>query len=677
LKKSGFPEKCEEWRSQIPNESVMVDIFDGKVWNDFKKYKGIDFLNSPRNYGFMLNFDYFQPMKRRKDYSVGVLYMVLLNLPRVERYKWENVIVIGIVPSMNHEPKSLNEFLIPAVNELNALWSGMYLHNSISSVPLKFRAAVLCTSSDIPAARKLCGLKSHSAALGCSRCLKTFPGGFSEKRDYSGFDRENWKKRTNANHRKIAKKIKNCKTKAKAAEISKKFGINFYSSLLDLEYFDAIRFCAIDPMHNLFLGTAKFVFKLWMEAGFLTRQDLRKVEKRLEEMDVPPHLGRLPKKISANYGTYTAEQWKNWTLYYSLFALKDIINDRHLKCWQTFTLACRYMCKPILYQTDIIKGDGLLLKFCKEFQSLYGCKAITPNMHLHCHLKEVVTDYGPIHSFWCFSFERYNGILGSIITNNISVELQLMRKLCTSRFLDSAPLPDEFKCTFQEIISSIQAFPEELCGGNSNSFLSNFEYYNMANKLPLHTIDWRNISALSTPTKYNQICFAEDDIHILSQVYNVMLPGNNISPDHLSRTVNKYGTVQIYGLGYGSKMEHRSRRSTGIIASWPNVDGSINETTSDPKFGTVDYFFSHSLILNGEYTKNIFACVTWYLPFTNSTFSDFNPLTVACKDDTFPGGSSRFMPVQRISSKCSFAIIQNDEGKTLYVISPLVRHFIT
>ena len=34
---------------------------------------------------------------------------------------------------------------------------------------------------------------------------------------------------------------------------------------------------------------------------------------------------------------------------------------------------------------------------------------ITPNMHLHCHLKQSLLDYGPIHNFWLFSFERHNG----------------------------------------------------------------------------------------------------------------------------------------------------------------------------------------------------------------------------------------------------------------------------
>ena len=196
--KPGFVEKCEQWRSNGTDNhgSVLTDVYHGKLWQDFKSYKGQDFFNAPRNYSLMLNFDFFQPMKHRKDYFVGVLYLVILNLSRSERFKWENVIVVGIVPSMDHEPKSLNELLKPAVSELKQLWKGVRLKSSLSSVPLTFRAALLCTSSDTPASRKLCGLKGHSGELGCSRCKKVFPGKFAEKRNYSGFDRENWVYRT-------------------------------------------------------------------------------------------------------------------------------------------------------------------------------------------------------------------------------------------------------------------------------------------------------------------------------------------------------------------------------------------------------------------------------------------------------------------------------------------------
>lgn len=72
-------------------------------------------------------------------------------------------------------------------------------------------------------------------------------------------------------------------------------------------------------MHNLFLGTAKSVYKLWLAEGLLEKGDIKKLEERIREFDVGTGLGRLTHKISANYGCYTASQWKNWTLIYSLF----------------------------------------------------------------------------------------------------------------------------------------------------------------------------------------------------------------------------------------------------------------------------------------------------------------------------------------------------------------------
>ena len=57
-------------------------------------------------------------------------------------------------------------------------------------------------------------------------------------------------------------------------------------------------------MHNLVLGTAKSMFKLWMEQGLLNKKDIQTTEKRIKEFEVGTGLGRLPHKISANYGCY-------------------------------------------------------------------------------------------------------------------------------------------------------------------------------------------------------------------------------------------------------------------------------------------------------------------------------------------------------------------------------------
>lgn len=103
LKRPGIPKLCEKWRQRNTEQGIMNDLYDGKIWKDFLLYKGKAFLNSPRNLAFGINVDWFQPFKHGKDRSVGAIYLVLLNLPRQERYKWENI-VAGIIPELSKEP---------------------------------------------------------------------------------------------------------------------------------------------------------------------------------------------------------------------------------------------------------------------------------------------------------------------------------------------------------------------------------------------------------------------------------------------------------------------------------------------------------------------------------------------------------------------------------------------
>ena len=148
-----------------------------------------------------------------------------------------------------------------------------------------------------------------------------------------------------------------------------------------------------------------------------------------------------------------------------MFCLEGLLPVNHLRCWQTFVVACQYLSSPVVSKIDIIKADMLFVKFGEQFEHLYGKKSVTPNMHLmrkllaerfvwdakfpielqhtfmHCHLKECIIDCGPVHAFWFFSFERFNGILRSMQVNGRSVEVQLMRKLLAERFLGMPAVP--------------------------------------------------------------------------------------------------------------------------------------------------------------------------------------------------------------------------------------------
>ncbi|EDO31067.1 predicted protein [Nematostella vectensis] len=267
--------------------------------------------------------------------------------------------------------------------------------------------------------------KSHSERSGCSKCLKEFAtSSFESKTDFSGYDTDNWEPRTNDIHRLHANSALNASCKTQLQQVVRDTGAR-YSALYQLPYYDAVRFLVIDPMHCLFLGIAKHCLTLWKQEGLL-----------------------IPSKVATGFSGFSADQWKNWVCYYSLFALKGILPSRHYDLWSHYVSACRYMCSRSISPEQCANAEKELLEFCKGFQSIYGAERCTPNMHLSCHLGDCVKDYGPVYGFWCFSFERFNGIMGNYHKNNHNIGVQFMRKFTRDTRLHAMPFPDNCKEMF-------------------------------------------------------------------------------------------------------------------------------------------------------------------------------------------------------------------------------------
>ena len=128
--------------------------------------------------------------------------------------------------------------------------------------------------------------------------------------DYSGFDLENWTPRTAALHRQNFASILQETTKTNIRKKEAECGAR-YSILLGLPYFDPVRFTVIDTMHNLYLGTANYLFRLWLEIGIITPADLKEIDERCQVLKIPNNTGRLPTNISLNYGGFKASHYGN------------------------------------------------------------------------------------------------------------------------------------------------------------------------------------------------------------------------------------------------------------------------------------------------------------------------------------------------------------------------------
>ena len=662
LARPGLWNKCQEWRNQVSSANVKTDIYQGNVWRELSS---TGFLSNSNSLAFMLNVDWFRPHKHSPG-SVGVVYLVLLNLPRHERYRLENIIVTGILPGPSEPKLTANTFLEPLVRELQALWAckeRFSVHGSFFKRPIK--VGLICVSSDIPATRKIGGFLGHMSSQGCSRCKKSF--GSRDGLDFSGFDRENWSPRTSSEHKCSAKRTMDETSPTAQQKLCSQLGAR-YSVLQELDYFDCIRYFVVDPMHNLYLGTAKHIMKnVWLNEknDFISDEDFQRIQELVDGMTVPQDIGRIPGKIANSFSGFTADQWKNWTVVYSLFALIGVLPENHLECWRHFVLACKTLGKKILTDDDIEQGDRHLMEFCHTFEELCGKDLVTPNMHLHGHLKECLLDYGPFHSFWCFSFERFNGVLGSFHTNNRSIEIQLMRKFLSQTKVKDFEYPEMFQETFLEFFEgshssgSVKDTQEPI-----KQFLSLRQHREISIK-DLHLCDWTASDDIVEMSTFRDETLDTDDLTALESIYKELLGIGEGAFLEMPHTIAEFKSLKVGSVVYGSSQSQTTRNSF-VLANWAGHEGRLacSSGCNDVGPGQVISFFRHRIkvklaesYLPEQRYMFYFARVNWYSVHPER-FSHGVPVEIWCNSfDLF--GPACFMPVQRIKSNCSL-------GKKVY-----------
>ena len=606
-----FISHCELWRDRQVCDGVMHDIYDGKVWDDFLEYEGKSFLSAPFNYALCLNVDWFQPFDHTQ-HSEGVAYLSILNLPRKERYLQENIILLGVIPGPNEPPYNINSFLQPFVHELCKLWQGVIMTTN-EGINVLVRAALLCCACDIPAARKVCGFVGHNGLKGCSKCLLEFPTtNFGDKPDYTNIDRAKWTPRNVHDHKLYAMRHKCANTRAQEKVIERAHGCR-YSVLNDLPYFDPPRMCIIDPMHNLLLGTGKHMVTIWKSLEILSDDDFDLIQIRANSFCTPNNIGRVPSKIASGFSGFTAEQWKNWIVYFSLYALNGILPKPHYECWQHFVKACFYLCRRTITRLQIQEADKYLMEFYGKVVALYGNAACNPNLHLHGHLRECINDYGPVYSFWLFAFERLNGILGSYHTNNRNISLQLMRRFLDSKTYAPCNWPSEYK---EEFLSVLEQF--------------NYQKGSLQQTSLNDTL--KEIHALPP---LQEDAFSVVELTSVSQLASSQYPEDNVSVLMLHR---KCKTITLNGSVIGSQ-DSRHSNSSIVLAKSPSDTTTLKLyqilffmeckliKSSDPEGVASFWVAAASKFMEHEY-KGWFGCpIEVWCAAPNSIDIDFIPIS--------------------------------------------------
>ncbi|KAL6303846.1 hypothetical protein BKA93DRAFT_734280 [Sparassis latifolia] len=103
-------------------------------------------------------------------------------------------------------------------------------------------------------------------------------------------------------------------------------------------------------------------------------------------------------------------------------------------------------------------------RYLRTLLELFPGTMISPNQHNSLHLPEHLEWFGPTHSIRAFSFERNNGDLQTILTNNKMVDLPgtMLRRFCMRQNLRSLFNPESLPQSISSIIAPfISSFQSE------------------------------------------------------------------------------------------------------------------------------------------------------------------------------------------------------------------------
>lgn len=320
------------------------------------------------------------------------------------------------------------------------------------------------------------------------------------------------------------------------------------------------------------------------------------------------------------------------------------------------------MCKQRLSCSDINLADAFLLQFCKKVEHLFQKSAITPNMHMHAHLKDVILDFGPLQEFWCYAFERFNGILGKQPSNNRAIEAQLMNRFLRDSLTSSINYPKTFEDEFRDIMDL----------ATSQKVVESVSDYDVTNKYS-HVLSSKYSRAVLIPRDI-------EAIRLLLQRLNPMEIAEE-SDIHVNTIYFKYPYIVM-----GTKMYASSGKSKKPVVTFASWDVSIygsppttlpNSTDLNKNCRPVNiHHFIKVLYTIGEaestnYKEEVLAFVSWFYPHPER-YALGKPAEIWCNSMFESFGPHSFLPLKNILSRCGHGTkVHNDES--VIVVVPLVE----
>lgn len=159
----------------------------------------------------------------------------------------------------------------------------------------------------------------------------------------------------------------------------------------------------------------------------LDEEVLCEVHSDMQTTTLPSWLERPPRNFgSPSHGKLKADQWRtvcSVSLVITLVRIWGVASAtarQHdlLRNFTDMVIAVKWGTRRSMSADRISIYAVHMKRYLETLTELFGASVIMPNHHLSLHLVECLRAFGPVHSWWTFPFERYNGMLRHLNTNS-------------------------------------------------------------------------------------------------------------------------------------------------------------------------------------------------------------------------------------------------------------------
>ncbi|XP_043472593.1 uncharacterized protein LOC122505177 [Leptopilina heterotoma] len=427
--RNGFKEKLNYRHNRVklfPDN--IEDIYDGSIYHELNEPG--ELLSDANNISFTWYTDGVQVFNKSK-FSFWPFYLVINELPYSERFKKENLILAAMW--FGEEKPSANMFLLPLYDELMEIKTGVDFKLFGQEELVNVKGIIICGTCDLPAKAKFLNMMQYNGKCGCPKCKQE--GKRVNNTQVYPYKR-NMAMRTEEETLEQAETVTNkpiCGVKG--------------PTILSLLVYKWIQTTAIDAMHCVFEGIMKALLKLWFFPEFANMPFslyhlVDVIDERLKNIHPPGFVQRRPRSIKKHVKYWKASELKNFFFYFSLIILKDVMKEEYFQNFQLLVGAIHILCQQSVSIQMIGEAKRLIQEFVSTFQTLYGLRNMSCNVHLLLHLPEVVEKLGPLWQYSCFTFEDINGKLKKLVHSSKNAELQIYNGF--SLYLNTFTLNKDF-----------------------------------------------------------------------------------------------------------------------------------------------------------------------------------------------------------------------------------------